>query len=274
MNKSCTKYYIDFEATQYNHEIISVGCIDEHGKEFYSLVRPHKIARLTKFITKLTGITKEELLAAPSIDEVFEAFYDYIDTSKPVMFLCFGGSDATFAKTTLKYVKSFKAQMALSLIAASLVDVSPVLTTRLNLEKPMSLYKFAEYFESEDEMVHNAMYDAKILKFVCDKSKAASYKSKTNDKKNKDDSSTDETCDKSLASESDEFKPKYKVTVSRDGEFHCFDRYATAVNWLIAEFFKNPDEVTDKTKSRLVNKINKAAKEKKEYCGCTWTVYD
>lgn len=55
------KYFIDFEATENSNEIISVGCVDENGGEFYSLVQPHKIEKLTEFITDLTGITTEDL---------------------------------------------------------------------------------------------------------------------------------------------------------------------------------------------------------------------
>ena len=33
------KYYIDFEATQYTHEIISVGCVREDGETFKSYVK-------------------------------------------------------------------------------------------------------------------------------------------------------------------------------------------------------------------------------------------
>ena len=42
------KYFIDFEATQFTGVIISVGCINENGDEFYSLVKPDK--PITKFI--------------------------------------------------------------------------------------------------------------------------------------------------------------------------------------------------------------------------------
>ena len=51
------KYFIDFEATQFSNEIISVGCVREDGKEFYSLVRPEK-RKLTKFIRFIWYCTK------------------------------------------------------------------------------------------------------------------------------------------------------------------------------------------------------------------------
>lgn len=34
------KYFVDFEATQFAGEIISIGCVREDGKTFYSLVAP------------------------------------------------------------------------------------------------------------------------------------------------------------------------------------------------------------------------------------------
>ena len=57
------KYFIDFEATQFSGDIISVGCVDETGRRFYSLVKPHKLGLMTGFITDLTGITDEQVRA-------------------------------------------------------------------------------------------------------------------------------------------------------------------------------------------------------------------
>lgn len=81
------KYFIDFEATEYSNEIISIGCVDENGREFYSLVQPHKIEKLTKFITDLTGITTEDLCNAPTANEAFSEFYNWLDKSEKVNFL-------------------------------------------------------------------------------------------------------------------------------------------------------------------------------------------
>ena len=72
------KYFIDFEATQFSQEIISVGCYREDGEMFYSLVAPHSQKKVTNFITELTGITKEMLANAPTSDEVFCKFSDWV----------------------------------------------------------------------------------------------------------------------------------------------------------------------------------------------------
>ena len=73
------KYFIDFEAMQFSNYIISVGCVREDGKEFYSLVHtPENTNKnVSKFITDLTGITTEMVEAAPSPEEVFNKFFDF-----------------------------------------------------------------------------------------------------------------------------------------------------------------------------------------------------
>ena len=70
-------YYVDFEATQFAGEIISIGCIREDGETFYSLVAPVK-SKITPFITNLTGITEEMLETALDPTTVFNSFYDWV----------------------------------------------------------------------------------------------------------------------------------------------------------------------------------------------------
>ena len=48
-------YFIDFEATQFSNEIISIGCVSETDAKFSSMVYTDK--KITSFITKLIGIT-------------------------------------------------------------------------------------------------------------------------------------------------------------------------------------------------------------------------
>ena len=72
------KFFIDFEALQYNNFIISIGCVCENGNQFSSFVKPPKGKTVSKFITELTGITDETLADAPSIDEAFNSFYLFI----------------------------------------------------------------------------------------------------------------------------------------------------------------------------------------------------
>ena len=52
-------FFIDFEATQFTQEIISIGCVAENGKSFYSEVNCK--GKITPFITNLTGLTPEQI---------------------------------------------------------------------------------------------------------------------------------------------------------------------------------------------------------------------
>ena len=95
------KYFIDFEATQFSEEIISVGCIREDGETFYSLVAPIE-GKITPFITNLTGITAEMLQDAMSPDHVFESFYDWAFANDDTPdFFVWGNSDIDFLRHTL-----------------------------------------------------------------------------------------------------------------------------------------------------------------------------
>jgi DNA polymerase III epsilon subunit-like protein len=103
------KYFIDFEATQYNHEIISVGCIREDGKTFYSLVKPKKLNSLTKFITELTGITKEMLQEEEQSDEESESCCQEVEDA--IDQACDGCDDETkkdIQQSVQKMVESVK----------------------------------------------------------------------------------------------------------------------------------------------------------------------
>ena len=94
------KYFIDFEATQFSEEVISVGCIREDGETFYSLVSPVE-GKITPFITNLTGITAEMLQNAMSPDHVFDQFYDWAFNGDDTPdFFVWGSNDVDFLRHT------------------------------------------------------------------------------------------------------------------------------------------------------------------------------
>lgn len=73
----------DIETTglsSYYNEIIEISAIkvrnDKVVDRFSSLVKPN--ARISSFITKLTGITNEMVVDAPCIDKVLEEFISFI----------------------------------------------------------------------------------------------------------------------------------------------------------------------------------------------------
>lgn len=162
------KYFIDFEATQFSNEIISVGCVREDGDTFYSLVNVDK-NKMTNFITELTGITKEDVINAPSSDEVFTKFYDWLSQDESrAQFFCYGNNDLSFIRKNLNKATAIKAQMALSIIALHLIDYSKCVSRHFGLIKSISLKKVLAYYRQVEEVEqnHNALEDALFLKEV------------------------------------------------------------------------------------------------------------
>lgn len=165
------KYFIDFEATQYSNEIISIGCVREDGETFYSLVNVEN-KKMTNFITKLTGITKEDIRQAPSSDEVFSQFHDWVaqDNSK-IVFYCYGFNDIDFVRKNLSKANCPKAQMVLSILMYSLIDYSKSVMKHFGLIKPISLIKVLAYYRQVEKVKqsHDALEDAYFLKEVYEK---------------------------------------------------------------------------------------------------------
>lgn len=158
------KYFIDFEATQYSNEIIEVGCVREDGVGFHSYVNAKK--NLTSLIKNLTGITQEIVDAAPSSDEVFRNFYQWIKDDTNIEFYCYGTSDITFIRKNLNKTSNFEAQAALSIIGMALNNYSLEVKRHFGLIKDIGLVKVLAYYRGVEsiEQTHSAFEDAKFLK--------------------------------------------------------------------------------------------------------------
>ena len=162
------RYFIDFEATQFTNEIISIGCVKETGETFYSLVKVDK-NKMTNFIINLTGITKEDIEKAPTADEVFDNFYDWIavDNEKAI-FYCYGNSDLTFILKNLNNSGTLKSQISLSLLRSNLIDYSKRVINHFGLIKSIALKKVVAYYRGVEEIEqnHDSLEDALFLKEI------------------------------------------------------------------------------------------------------------
>ena len=250
------RYFIDFEASQFAEEIISVGCVDESGRSFYSLVRPKKPKKVTDFITKLTGITREEVLAAATADEVFSKLYDWLDKSEAVKFYCYGDCDRRFAFNTVVTAEDFRAQTALSLIIANIVDFSVELRKHFKMKRSIGLAKAVSYYRGEEVVQrHNSLDDAVYLREVFIKSRS-------------------EVIDKCPF---DEYPPnrgevvhtgKRSVMAMRDDFEITFASCGKAAEWLSQVQLKK--KLTVKEKQSISNKISLAMEREKPYSGYVW----
>lgn len=245
------KYFIDFEASQYTQEIISVGCVSETGETFYSLVNTkHPVG---KFVSSLTGLNQDDIKLAPKPDVVFTAFYQWIvktnPTNRPIQFICYGNADTGFAINTLKHITlSYQAQCILSIIALSLTDYSETVKTAFGLTKHISLLKVAQYF-SNVELIqnHNALDDAKLLKFVYDNVQT------------------------NMPFDTAAF-PEYMSQVERYNLDHQFEEVfygmEPAIKWIM-EYQSMP---SDTKISQVASRIKNSSDQKKPYCGFYWVL--
>lgn len=159
--------YIDLEATQFSYEIISIGAVKENNDTFYSLVRPREPKKITKFITKLTGLTQDMFTEdVPMVCEVFTSFYKWAteNTSEKVQFVCFGSFDGTLLDHC---IKNYPKCNIFKKIRANLLNEDRVFNKIASSDNTQtfginSLYNM--YFEKNEVQDHNSLNDAIMLK--------------------------------------------------------------------------------------------------------------
>ena len=270
-------YFIDFEATQFTHEIISVGCVSEDGETFdsYVYVYPSKI---TNFITSLTGITKEMNEKAPYSDEVFRKFFDWlIETNlckEPVRFYCYGNCDKTFVEKQLKCTNNIFAQMALSLVASNLIDYSPSVKHHFGLVKNISLNKVVAYYEGVEEIQqkHNALDDAEYLRevyyHVLLEERVTSHPFPTYEMHFEDIKDNETAKMRKRLNETPHF-----IEVRNDDEYLIknFGHIGSALEWVKANFHSG-GETRKFDAKQAANKIINANRKNKKYCGFYWDI--
>lgn len=165
-------FYLDFEATQFSDQIISIGCIAENGNTFSTLVNPGEKERISRFITELTGITKDMLRAAPDTETAFNEFYDFVIENNIGIprYFCYGDSDVEFIKATIHRMNDSRAIIFAQSILASLFDYSTSVKKFFNVDQSIALRKLFSFIQ-DDEIVqkHDALEDAKMLYDVADK---------------------------------------------------------------------------------------------------------
>ena len=252
------KYFIDFEATQFSGEVISIGCVDENGREFYTLVKPAKIRNLTDFILELTHISADEIAAAPTADEAFTAFLEWLDPSRTADFYCYGDSDALFLLRTRRHLKTFRAQLGLSMIRGGLYDFSADMKKHFSLKTSIALKKVVAYYRGgEVEQTHNSLADAQFLKEVYEKTRNDTVKD----------------CPFPEYQRGSNLPKIKKLIRAVKGNVRLeFTSYGRAADWVMSEQLSIRDTVNGKTKSKVCSRIITAAEKERPYCGFDWSV--
>ena len=252
------KYFIDFEATQFSGEIISIGCVDENDRRFYTLVQPESPERITEFILNLTGISREELLRAPTADEAFTRLLEWLDKTSVVSFYCYGDSDAHFLERTLQHLRTFEAQLGLSIVRSALIDYSVDVRKHFSLKHSIALKKVISYYRGENvEQDHNSLTNALFLKEIYEKSQ---------------NEVVTECPFPEYQSGAKLPKLKRRICAVRGSVKMEFTSFSKAADWVMSEFLSVGDKVNDKTKSKVCSRIMVASEKERPYCGFSWSI--
>lgn len=166
-------FYVDFEATQFSHCVLSIGCVSETGTTFETLVNSEGNEGVTEFITKLTGLTPEMVANAPTPDQAFNLFREFVEEEsgdEDAKFFCYGDSDKVFLQKTLRFMKDETAMEFVCHVKDSLVNYQKNVSTYFHSPNNVSLKKLYNFIQQENEkQKHDALEDAKMLQLVHEK---------------------------------------------------------------------------------------------------------
>ena len=248
------KYYIDFEASETERKIISIGCVREDGEEFYSLV--HTDDPITERIEELTHISQKDIDDAPEATEVFERFYDWCATDDSLPeYICYGDGDYEFIDNTLSSAVTLKESAILSNIYMNMYDCSEDIKEFFYVNKTISLEKLGKHFMPDmDDQNHNALDDARLLKLVYEKMKSGS----------RDINEFGEYMD----SHRQPAVARKVLRLNGDNILNEFNGMEEAVAWIRSQ----PNSKDARYINGADEKIRKAAREGSKYFGSNWRI--
>lgn len=269
-------FYLDFEATQYTSRIISIGCVDDLGNTFKTLVGLKKKDDVGKYVTQLTGITEEMLATAPSADEAFNLFYNWVrersDGGAPKYF-CYGDADVSFIKNTIKIMSDFQAITFATSICTLMEDYALFVREYLQSQQ-IALKKVVALVQHSDEVIqsHDALEDAEMLRLVVNKLQT-----------NVPAVSPQLPILSVISEPSVKYVPpipqapmstlgepiNYKVKCWSKENVYYFKSFRNAALWVM-ERNANKVPLTEKTINRVINRIRKAADNNTGYNLLGW----
>lgn len=165
--------FIDFEFNQKKNispEIISIGCVivdDDSNRElgrFYSIVKPKVNRTLAPFISKLTGISQEEIDEADDFVTVSHRFKTFVDAFPKIKFYCWGNVDNKVVTSTSKINDTIEFRTIVGTIENIQENISKdIKYDGKSISRNISLSKIRDIYGIEKRGEHNALNDAKTL---------------------------------------------------------------------------------------------------------------
>ena len=255
-------FYIDFEATQPEQEIISIGAVADNGATFHALVKP-QFSSISKYISDMTGITPEMVETAKTFDSVMRDFYQWCTIQETYLnkwhFYSYGDSDIDFLKHTLQNVISENALIITALMIATMKDYSKDVTKYFH--GTTSLIKAFNYLkELDNKQKHNALEDAKMLAEVYSKISNQAPLEENPFKMTREEQEAHYTFP------SGRFFCKGMGKNSKEKEFADIHE---AIEWIIKTNIRIEDR-ENVHRDRMATKIMKAIRKQSNYIGYKW----
>ena len=254
------RFYIDFEATQPENEIIAIGAVAENGATFHTLVKP-QLSSISPYVSQLTHISPEDLEKAPNIDKALIDFDLWMMSQESNIMNCrfiAYGDDSKFVKSTLPAITNDHAFTCAAILMAKIEDCYD--ETRKFFHGTIKLVHAFNYVQSvETEQKHNPLEDAMMLQKVYEYTQ------------------THEPLPAHPLNKNFSEIVDYK---SPSGVFYCrgtgknakersFASCEDAIDWLIKDVMraKEPETIH---RDRIMKNIMKAVRTKKAYCSLKW----
>lgn len=255
-------FYIDFEATQPEQEIISIGAIADNGTTFHSLIKP-QFSSVSKYISDMTGITQSDVEKAYDFNVVMSDFYAFCYNQESNLakwnFYCYGDSDVDFLKHSLCNIYGENSLVITAIMIATMKDYSKEVSKYFH--GTTSLIKAFNFLEEiEKKQRHNALEDAKMLAEVYSKIEG---KNPLNENPFILQIREEET---NYKFPSGRFFCKAAGKNAKEREFFCIEE---AIEWLIeTNIAKDARESVHRDK--MATKIMKALRKNERYMGYKW----
>ena len=258
------KFYIDFEATQPENEIIAIGAVAENGATFHSLVKP-QLSSISQYISQMTHISAEDLEWAPDINKALIEFDAWVMTQESNIMNCrfiAYGDDDKFVKSTLPAITNEHAFTVAAVLMAKIEDCSG--ETKKFFHGTIKLVHAFNYVQAaETEQKHNPLEDAMMLQKVYEHMQ--SHDPLPCHPLNKNFGAAMSSSSVKMPSGTFWCRTSMKKTAKVYNFATCDD----AIDWLITDVMraKEPELIH---RDRIMANIMKAIRKNTRYCNFIW----
>lgn len=258
------KFYIDFEATQPENEIIAIGAVAENGATFHSLVKP-QLSSISPYISQMTHISAEDLEIAPTIDKALIDFDLWVMRQESDIMHCrfiSYGDDDKFIKSTLPAITNEHAFTVAAILMAKIEDCSA--ETKRFFHGTIKLVHAFNYVQAaETEQKHNPLEDAMMLQKVYEH--MLTHDPLPCHPLNKNFGAAMSSASVKMPSGTFWCRTNLKKTA----KIYNFATCEEAIEWLITDVMhaKEPELIH---RDRIMANIMKAIRQKTRYCNFLW----